>query len=85
MYGVIIVTFLGAVHWGVALATPLTSPIALRMANNAYVYSVLPSLVAWPVATMEPGTGPMRCYSCDAVCGIAGVANAQFTTITSAH
>lgn len=55
VYGVIIVTFLGAVHWGVALATPLTSPIALKMANSAYVYSVLPSLVAWPVATMEPG------------------------------
>jgi hypothetical protein len=56
VYGVIIVTFLGAVHWGVALATPLTSPVALKLANSAYVYSVLPSLVAWPVATMEPGT-----------------------------
>jgi hypothetical protein len=56
-YGVVIVTFLGAVHWGVALATPLTSPIAYQLANAAYVYSVLPSLVAWPVALMEPGEG----------------------------
>lgn len=54
-YGVVIVTFLGAVHWGVAMATPLTSPIAVRLANEAFVYSVLPSLVAWPVALMDPG------------------------------
>jgi len=54
-YGVIIVTFLGAVHWGMAMSSPLTSPIALKLANEAYVYSVIPSLVAWPVALMEPG------------------------------
>lgn len=59
-YGVTIVTFLGAVHWGVAMASPIMGAAAggavgARMANEAYVYSVLPSLVAWPVALMEPG------------------------------
>jgi hypothetical protein len=49
------VTFLGAVHWGLAMATPLTSHIAVRLANESFVYSVIPSLVAWPIALMEPG------------------------------
>lgn len=52
----VIVTFLGAVHWGVAMATPLTSHIAVKLANESFVYSVIPSLVAWPIALMEPGT-----------------------------
>jgi hypothetical protein len=54
-YGVVIVTFLGAVHWGLAMATPLTSPVAYRLASEAYVWSVIPSLLAWPVALMDPG------------------------------
>jgi hypothetical protein len=59
------VTFLGAVHWGVALATPLTSRIAVKIANEAFVYSVIPSLCAWPVALMEPGraTCSSNCHS----------------------
>jgi hypothetical protein len=53
---VVIVTFLGAVHWGVAMASPLgATAMGARFANEAYVYSVIPSLVAWPVALMEPG------------------------------
>lgn len=53
-YGVVIVTFLGAVHWGVAMAMPLTSPVAYRLANEAFVWSVIPSVMAWPVALMDP-------------------------------
>lgn len=51
-------TFLGAVHWGLAMATPLTSPVAYRLANEAFVWSVIPSLMAWPVALMDPGESP---------------------------
>lgn len=54
-YGVSIVTFLGAVHWGVAMASPLNNPIALRIANEAFVWSVIPSLISCPVALMQPG------------------------------
>ncbi len=41
-YGAVIISFIGAVHWGVALsvAQPDTR-------NSMFVYSVVPSLVAW--------------------------------------
>lgn len=56
-YGVTIVSFLGAVHWGVAMSSSLAGPVAARIANEGFVYSVIPSLCAWPVALMEPGAG----------------------------
>ena len=59
-YGVVILTFLGAVHWGVAMASPLTGPLATKLASEAYVYSVIPSLLAWPVALMEPGESGLQ-------------------------
>lgn len=71
-YGVTIVTFLGAVHWGVAMSSSLAGPVAARIANEAFVYSVIPSLCAWPVALMEPGAGAVvlsmllpACYVAD--------------------
>eukprot|EP00882_Tetradesmus_deserticola_P029169 GHRQ01032614.1.p1 GENE.GHRQ01032614.1~~GHRQ01032614.1.p1 ORF type:complete len:134 (-),score=43.92 GHRQ01032614.1:252-653(-) len=73
-YGVTIVSFLGAVHWGVAMSSSLgmASAQAAQMANEAFIYSVLPSLAAWPVALMEPGAGSMvlamllpACYLAD--------------------
>jgi hypothetical protein len=73
-YGVTIVSFLGAVHWGVAMSSSLgmATAQAAQMANEAFIYSVLPSLAAWPVALMEPGAGSMvlamllpACYLAD--------------------
>lgn len=54
-YGAVIVTFLGAVHWGLAMATPMTSPMAYTLASEAYMWSVTPSLMAWPITLFEPG------------------------------
>eukprot|EP00775_Hariotina_reticulata_P013028 gene13028-13157_t len=41
-YGAGIVSFLGAVHWGVAMSSSLSSPVALRIANESFIYSVIP-------------------------------------------
>ncbi len=40
-YGATILSFLGAIHWGLALRDPTDPPIAML------VWSVIPSLVAW--------------------------------------
>ena len=40
-YGAVIVSFVGAIHWGLALGGGAP-------AGRLYVVSVLPSLVAWP-------------------------------------
>lgn len=115
-YGVTIVSFLGAVHWGLAMGSALTGPLAARIAAEVsgrgdacrctghlhshllpqpachllrsaqcltlllprctaaqgYAYSVIPALVAWPVALMEPGPGAIvlslllpACYLAD--------------------
>ena len=45
-YGAVIVTFLGAVHWGVGLAQSSTNPLI-------YVWGITPSLLAW-FATLLP-------------------------------
>jgi len=41
-----IVSFLGAVHWGVAMSSSLTGPLATRIASESYIYSVLPCIPA---------------------------------------
>lgn len=40
-YGAVIISFIGAVHWGVALHS------AAQKQNILFIYSVLPSLAAW--------------------------------------
>lgn len=40
-YGATILSFLGAIHWGLALRDPIDPPIALL------TWGVMPSLVAW--------------------------------------
>lgn len=44
-YGACILSFLGAVHWGFALAPGNTTPLALNLQRLSF--GVLPSLVAW--------------------------------------
>ena len=51
-YGAVILSFVGALHWGVAMAAPGLDP-ALR--RHAFIWSVMPALIAWP-ATMLAGT-----------------------------
>jgi hypothetical protein len=42
-YGVAIFSFIGAVHWGVALAKP---ELGDRLRNRAFIWGVIPSLLA---------------------------------------
>lgn len=50
-YGAVILSFVGALHWGFAMtATGLDSSQRTR----AFVWSVVPALLAWP-ATVLPG------------------------------
>ena len=44
-YGAVILSFVGALHWGFAIALP--GPGAARR-QGLYVWSVVPALVAWP-------------------------------------
>ena len=50
-YGAVIVSFVGAIHWGIALNA------AHARAGTLYVVSVLPSLVAWLALLFTPPTG----------------------------
>ena len=54
-YGSVILSFLGGIHWGMAIApraTPDTAGLGLRLA-----WSVVPSLVGWAALLVPPITG----------------------------
>lgn len=48
-YAASILSFIGALHWGVALAAPTMSSARTRL---ALVWSVMPSLYAWATVTL---------------------------------
>lgn len=50
-YGAVIVSFLGGIHWGLAMAGS-GEPSALRLA-----WGVVPSLIAWPALLLAPAWG----------------------------
>jgi hypothetical protein len=65
VYGASILSFLGAVHWGVALAETagrnspngvLSDPLPAVRAQD-FVYGVIPSLVGWGAALLDPRQG----------------------------
>lgn len=49
-YGAVILSFVGALHWGVAMTSAGLDPARRR---RAFAWSVVPSLLAWP-ATVLP-------------------------------
>ncbi|GBF89500.1 hypothetical protein Rsub_02072 [Raphidocelis subcapitata] len=54
-YGISIVTFLGAVHWGLAMGSAsMASPLMARAARESYLWSVVPSLSCFWLAAAEP-------------------------------
>jgi len=61
VYGAIICTFLGAVHWGSAMSTMSVakSGKAAAAMNERYMWSIVPSLAAWPIVFMELGPGSL--------------------------
>jgi hypothetical protein len=43
-YAAVILSFLGAVHWGVVLAAPTTTP---QLARSFLMWGVVPALLGW--------------------------------------
>jgi hypothetical protein len=52
-YGIAILSFLGGVHWGAAMLSP---GLSAEQTRKAFVWSVLPSVIAWS-ATLMGGFG----------------------------
>eukprot|EP00757_Euglenozoa_sp_SAG-D1_P015620 gene15620-4698_t len=48
-YGAVILSFVGAPHWGMAMSQPSAN---LRWNAARLVWGVIPSLIAWPCASM---------------------------------
>ena len=56
-YGAVILSFVGALHWGFALAMP---GLGAAQRRGLYVWSVVPALVAWPaVLWAAPGASAL--------------------------
>lgn len=50
-YGATIASFLGAIHWGLAMRDPDRAPVL------HYVWGVAPSLLAWLAMLLDPRVG----------------------------
>lgn len=71
-YGAVIATFLGGLHWGLAMRGP--EPV-----NTRLVWGVVPSLVAWVALMLPLGAGLLvvaallaSCYAVDRVLYASG-------------
>jgi len=53
-YGAVILSFVGALHWGFAMVHPAT---AGRPMNGMYAWSVMPSLLGWVALLLAPAAG----------------------------
>jgi hypothetical protein len=54
-YGAVILSFVGALHWGIALAAP---GLGMRQRSALFAWSVVPALLAWPALLLyvKPAT-----------------------------
>lgn len=50
-YGAIIVSFIGALHWGFAIAL---RDLSDQQRSQLYIWSVIPALIAWPALMVSP-------------------------------
>lgn len=66
-YGAVILSFVGALHWGFAMAQ---SGLSTAERTRCFVWSVVPSLMAWP-ATLLPPSGRGSAAG-DRLCGAPG-------------
>jgi hypothetical protein len=73
-YAALIISFLGGIHWGLAMRMPLTAPgvAAAPVPTAVLVWGVIPSLVAWPAVMMPPASALvihalmlLACYAVD--------------------
>jgi hypothetical protein len=53
-YGAVILSFVGALHWGFAMAHPAS---AGQGASGMYIWSIVPSLVGWVAVLVSPAFG----------------------------
>lgn len=53
-YGAVILSFVGALHWGFAMVHPATVG---RPMNGMYVWSVMPPLLGWVALQVAPAAG----------------------------
>lgn len=53
-YGAVILSFVGALHWGFAMAQ---SGLSATERTHCFVWSVVPSLMAWPATLLPPAAG----------------------------
>jgi hypothetical protein len=53
-YGAIILSFIGALHWGLAMS--LTG-LSERQRSACFAWSVVPALIAWPAVMFSPIVG----------------------------
>jgi len=70
-YGALIVSFLGAVHWGMALSSTLSGPKAAAALRERYTWSVFPALAAWPALMMQTAPGSLCIAVILAICYIS--------------
>ena len=50
-YGAVILSFVGALHWGIAMSA---AHLGAALRRRAFIWSVVPALMAWPAA-MQAG------------------------------
>jgi hypothetical protein len=50
-YGAIILSFIGALHWGLAMSRPELSE---RQRSAWFAWSIVPALIAWPAVLLSP-------------------------------
>ena len=53
-YGAVILSFVGALHWGFAMGT---LPMSERMRGISFAWSVVPALLAWLALLLDPIAG----------------------------
>ena len=53
-YGAVILSFVGALHWGFAMGT---LPLSERARNVGFAWSVVPALLAWLALLLDPFAG----------------------------
>ncbi|MEW5299458.1 MAG: hypothetical protein WDW36_002473 [Sanguina aurantia] len=56
-YGAVVVSFLGAVHWGLAMGGTLTGERSAALTKERYVWSVFPALAALSALQLDPAQG----------------------------
>lgn len=59
-YGAIILSFVGALHWGLAMSLP---DLGERQRSAWFAWSVVPALIAWPAFLFSPAlAGPLLVF-----------------------